>query len=351
MVKRDLTFDILKTIGILCVILAHILTGGIIFQLRNFDVPLLVLVSGSLFYYSMKKKKYKCVDYVINRIKRLVLPTWLFLILFFICFSTNNMLRMNNMLMSFFLWDNGGLSWIIRVFVLVSFLAVALFYLDKRLGLVKFSFFLLLLYVFYELLQTYVMPNIPASTFKTAITLTVMYMIPYGVVFGIGMIITRLNKNELLKIGGVLLIFFGVMAYSFYLQQEKLVGTQDYKYPPTIYYLSYAVGISLILFVCTKFIVNKNNLLKNGLVVQTITFIGSSTLWIFLWHMFLLNIWRSLRDGSMHALLSNKLFVYLCIVIISIFITFLQKLIITIMINKLKPNEKMEELLKVIFLS
>ncbi|MEA5509778.1 hypothetical protein VB715_08375 [Crocosphaera sp. UHCC 0190] len=49
---RSLEFDILKTLGIFCIILAHTLpkTEVFIYQLRNFDVPLMVIVSGALFW-------------------------------------------------------------------------------------------------------------------------------------------------------------------------------------------------------------------------------------------------------------------------------------------------------------
>ena len=53
--KRRIDIDILKTIGILMVILAHVNPPNIIFQLRNFDVVLLIIVSSYLTIKSSKR--------------------------------------------------------------------------------------------------------------------------------------------------------------------------------------------------------------------------------------------------------------------------------------------------------
>lgn len=86
--------DILKTIGLICIILAHVNPPNIIFQLRNFDVILMIMISASLFFdkkFEFNRKNYK--EYLAKRVKRLLLPTWLFLSIFFIIsklFSLSN---------------------------------------------------------------------------------------------------------------------------------------------------------------------------------------------------------------------------------------------------------------------
>ena len=78
-VSRNYNYDFLKFVGISCVILAHTGVHGLIFQLRNFDVPLLVLLSGISFaeYSSTNFQSYK--EYILKRFIRLVVPTWIFL--------------------------------------------------------------------------------------------------------------------------------------------------------------------------------------------------------------------------------------------------------------------------------
>lgn len=43
--ERILRYDILKVIALLCIILAHVNPNGLVFQLRNFDVPLMIIIS------------------------------------------------------------------------------------------------------------------------------------------------------------------------------------------------------------------------------------------------------------------------------------------------------------------
>lgn len=69
---RDIKIDFIRFIGISLIILAHASPPNWLFQLRNFDVPLMVVLSGYL--YSMKSKKSNQLNlqYIIKRFKRLV---------------------------------------------------------------------------------------------------------------------------------------------------------------------------------------------------------------------------------------------------------------------------------------
>lgn len=80
--KREKYIDVLKVIGLLGIILAHVQPPEVLFQLRNFDVVLMILVSAYLGLQS--KKSEKLISYLIKRFKRLVIPTWIF-ISFFCC--------------------------------------------------------------------------------------------------------------------------------------------------------------------------------------------------------------------------------------------------------------------------
>src|ERR1035437_5304545 len=80
--KRDTSLDVLRAIGLLLIILAHVLPPEPIFQLRNIDVPLMMLVSGAVFGLSSGANK-SYLSYLVSRIRRLVLPTWIFLTIFF----------------------------------------------------------------------------------------------------------------------------------------------------------------------------------------------------------------------------------------------------------------------------
>lgn len=78
---RDKKIDILKAIGAILIILAHVSNSPLILQLRNFDVPLMVMISGYLAVDSLKKSESN-MDYYRKRFIRLVVPTYIFLIFF-----------------------------------------------------------------------------------------------------------------------------------------------------------------------------------------------------------------------------------------------------------------------------
>lgn len=80
---RDKTIDIMRVIGIMLIILAHVSPPEFLFQLRTFDVPMMIFISG-MSYYVASKKDVKIVPYVKSRFRRLVVPAWIFITLFYI---------------------------------------------------------------------------------------------------------------------------------------------------------------------------------------------------------------------------------------------------------------------------
>ncbi len=46
---RDTRIDFLRFVGLIMIIFAHVNPPAVLFQLRNFDVPLMVLISGVSF--------------------------------------------------------------------------------------------------------------------------------------------------------------------------------------------------------------------------------------------------------------------------------------------------------------
>ena len=81
--QRNITIDILKVIGIICIILAHVCESKIIFQLRSFDVPLMIICSAYL-YKEQEKLDKTYLKKLAKRIIRLVAPVWIFFTIFFL---------------------------------------------------------------------------------------------------------------------------------------------------------------------------------------------------------------------------------------------------------------------------
>ncbi|MGX7099286.1 acyltransferase family protein [Globicatella sanguinis] len=86
MIKRDVSIDVLRSIGLLCIILAHVSAPKFVLQIRNFDVPLMAFIMGISFYLTNKNKHFNLIEYSKKRFKRLLFPTWKFLTIFFTFF-------------------------------------------------------------------------------------------------------------------------------------------------------------------------------------------------------------------------------------------------------------------------
>ena len=128
---RDYRVDFLRFCGVCLIILAHCSPPSLIFQARNFDVPMMVLIAGISFGLSFKEQPYlNCVK---SRFKRLLLPVWCFLIIYFsscLLFAFPTMLPSTSKIFHTFLLNDGiGYVWIIRVFLMVALIAPLIFYI------------------------------------------------------------------------------------------------------------------------------------------------------------------------------------------------------------------------------
>lgn len=126
---RDLRIDFLRFFGLSLIILAHVSPPPVIFQMRNFDVPLMVILSGMSFAVAGMKGSY--LDYVMSRFRRLVIPVWVFLSIFFsVMFFLGFKHELSTVLLSFGLISGIGYVWIIRIFFIMALLAPILAKLD-----------------------------------------------------------------------------------------------------------------------------------------------------------------------------------------------------------------------------
>lgn len=73
--ERNTKIDILRAIAMICIIIAHSTPNPLAFQLRNFDVIMIVILLGASFQLSMQGKSINYIEYLIKRFKRLVVPT------------------------------------------------------------------------------------------------------------------------------------------------------------------------------------------------------------------------------------------------------------------------------------
>lgn len=323
--SRDFSFDALRAIGLLLIILAHAGSPGIIFQLRNFDVPLMMFVSGAVFGISSGISKPYLI-YFFDRLKRLLLPTWVFLAIFFGLYALASVIARQpypfssqTIINSFNLSSGIGYVWIVRVFLLV---AIAMPFYVKLSGKLKNNYLYLLIlaliYAFYELLYYFypvrlVSINFPAIDFF--FQNVVFYILPYSVVAGLGLGIAKMNKKNLaILIAGFSTLLI-ILAFA-----NHFAFTQTAKYPPRLYYLSYALLVSLSLYT-----VRKTNIFNKLFANKYFLFLGSSSLWIYLWQILYLFVWKIVPKTTLS---NNYLGAFIFVLLLSVITTYVQRYLV-----------------------
>lgn len=284
---RDRQLDFLRFLGLVLIVLAHIEPPSWLFQLRNFDVPLMVLVSGASFALSFRQESYKA--YLWKRVKRLLFPVWLFLAVYFVGQGVAASLGWaaapmpKKVMETFFL--SGGLTfiWVVRVFLLV---ALAAPWIVRKMGSEACSdkaFFVRwgAVYLGYELLLAVLGPQDRGigKVFEN----TVLYLVPYGLLFALGLRWKTFSRRQIDGIISLAIGVFGGLAFYHFQRTNGFVPTQEFKYPPSAYYLSYAIAVSGVVWRLSSI---GPRLVENKLVA----FMAQNSLWIYLWHIPFLEI-------------------------------------------------------------
>lgn len=313
--SRIIYIDYLKTFGLLLVILAHVNCPPWLMQLRNFDVPMLVFISGYLANKSYRIGSYK--EYYKKRFLRLVIPTWIFLIFFYIIQAlTYNIPAWNDILRGFLFQKDAnmvGMVWVIWVYLVCSFLIP----IYKKIGYDKRH---ILIWIIFLVINEFICKYTNISENKY-MYMSFMTIIPWGGITYLGFYYDKIDiktKKSILFCSGITFVLYGLFLY---LENNFFVNTNLFKYPARIYYLSYSIFCLIIIWKLIK----KINIKE----CKIIEFISKSTLWIYLWHILLLYIVKKI-------ITNDNLWViqYILIIILSVAITYIQNIIINKLIDK-----------------
>lgn len=286
--QRDPSIDLLRFIGLTMIILAHIglsRSTSLLFQLRSFDVPLMVFTSGLAF---SGKNVGSYLHFIGKRTLRLIVPVYMFVAAYILLnpilsgwglvesYSTEQiagtfMLRLNPSI---------GYVWIIRVFLIVMLATPLLIKLDKVL---KNDWVCLgaiaAVLAAQHLLVGWLKPMKPGWFIQD----WVLYICGYSAVFMWGL---RARKASPAASCVALLMLAAVLCfcgYGMYEEHGTLMKLQATKYPPQLYFLAWGMFISGILWFTRKW---WTKVMDNRLF----TFIGQNTIWIYLWHIPFVNI-------------------------------------------------------------
>jgi fucose 4-O-acetylase-like acetyltransferase len=334
---RDDRIDILRFIGLSMIVFAHVDPPSIPFQLRNFDVPLMILVSAMSFSLSYKlNEAYQ--SYIWKRIKRLVFPVWIFLTAYFAALfvinPSNSDLEIQTIITSYALLEGIGYVWVIRVFLLVALVSPIIFHWHRKTQSNK-KYYLILAASFslYEILRYLSLPYIwhgAGEIFSSVM----LYIIPYSIIFALGLRMTQATKNQLSVMTISSLAIFSLIGAGLYVNNREFIPTQSLKYPPSIYYFSYALFISSLLWMHSATI---DQFLEKIKVKTTVLFIASNSIWIYLWHIPLIK--------SIHTYFLLK---YLIVYVVAVAITYAQISLINHWLARIN-NVSLKKNIKVLF--
>lgn len=299
---RDPRIDFLRFLGLSLIILAHVDPPNWLFQLRNFDVPLMVIVAGLSFSKAAPLESY--VGYLWKRVRRLLIPLWLFLSLYFgvlhWLWPTHEWLALENVVASYGLLGIVGVPyvWIIRVFLLVAAIAPGIAWLNAKVR--RNQTYLLLLagaYSCYELLVAVSLNASEASPLGKLLALVFYYGIAFSIIFALGVRLPRLTQGQLqallvTSLGLFLALGMAGKGFGVVSQSQVLPDLQAFKYPPTAYYLSYAVAVGAALWLSIDFIMAGLKRLKP--LENFILFSSRNSMWLYLWHIPFVEAFRAL---------------------------------------------------------
>ena len=326
--SRDLSIDILRWLALTGIILVHIQPSPFWSQLRSFDVPMMVFLSA----YCFAKEKHGVQDYkvyCIKRFKRLVLPCWIFLTgwFTFVYGILGHPADWKNVLLCYSLMTSWYL-WIIRIFVTMALVAPLV---TKRIrSLTKRVYFIMLL-------SGIILNEILCDLSDNYLYMVAIMSFSYFLVFMFGLYIDKLSNKQILTIGGGAVVLFALIAWKLITEEGSFVLVGKYKYPPHLYYLSYAFSCIIILWMVRK---QLEVILRKVHLLPLVTYIGSHTLWIYLWHIPLLSL------VGMHFIPPVR---FLIVYVSAILLSYIQTSAVTWLCTRL-PEGRLGKNLKIILI-
>lgn len=336
---RNETVDYLRTIGVFAIVLAHIASPYVLHQIRNFDVPLMVMLSGISYGLSARQPK-RYATFAWRRIKRLIFPVWVFLTLFFVAsyvLGSGSGYSSKTIIDSYILNEGIGYVWIIRVFLIASLAAPFVARLIAWIGNAQVSLAatlmsLVVISIGYlslpVALQNFVVDNYFVKAGFSGLL--------YGHAFVVGMLLLKLPRKHTFAVGVGLLMSYACLACVLYLQTGNYVSTQAFKYPPTFYYLSYAIGVSLVLYTTLRV----EQLVLPPAMRSFLLFVARNSIWIYLWHIAVIKV---LNPYGLHWALK-----YPAVLGVAIAVTYAQRTLLETVVFPRVKSERLARNIKVV---
>lgn len=281
--SRDASIDLLRFLGLSLIILAHVRPPELLFQLRAFDVPLMLFVSGLAF--SGREPDFS-VRFFCKRIKRLVVPVYIFLTIYFLgVFLARQIgvdfgVRIHHVVGSYLLMDGIGFVWVIRIFLIVGILTPFLLMLNKVTHNALLWLTILTILVVDELLigNGVGMNSLFVREF-------IYYGVGYGLMFFLGLRYKCLLEKQRVMIFAVAALgYIGLQLIENSQSVGGVISVNSFKYPPRALFLLYGTAMSFLAVTLAQSLANRVHIPKWML------FIGQNTIWIYLYHIPLIQL-------------------------------------------------------------
>ena len=274
---RDGRIDFLRALGLLLIMLAHVDPPEWLFELRGFDVVLMVLLNALSFRASGGARG-SWGGYVARRFRRLIVPTWCFLIPVLLWLTVMGIwfpgarLSLTDYLSSFSLTAGIGYVWIIRVYFQMALISPLLLAALRRWGLRRYLAVLALAAPVYEL-YCIIAPageNLPGYLSHYVVQDTV----GYGLVCALGIALPEMARRQ--RLGAAAYAGAGFLLLG---AARGFPPVQDAKYPPGCYYLAYGVLVSLLLWELLS--LPQARPLREG---RLWGWLSRNSFWLYFWH-------------------------------------------------------------------
>lgn len=164
-------------------------------------------------------------------------------------------------------------------------------------------------------------------------------VVPYAIIFCLGVRSDEIKGRVLIVT--LILSFFVFLSYSifYYVSYGYFIYSYEFKYPPTLYFTSFAVLMILLL----KEVVYKfYSMVDGGRLPAPIDFIAANSIWIYLWHIGFAEYFIRAKPEL------GFVFEYLIIYSLAISITYFQVRYVTFLRGKVS-SETLRRNLKLIF--
>lgn len=324
--ERSLPIDFLRCLGAVVVMLAHADPPEWLFQLRNFGTPLLIVVAALSAALVYRDRPLLTWVFLRRRSIKLTVPPWLFLTAFFGVAFVYSSLRGKafpfsaDMVLGSYTFSSGiGYVWIFKVYLIIALLTPGLLRFRKTVKDGK-TYFLILLgsYLLCELVAALVHQNVHSPRLVELLNDTLLTVPPYAVLFAYGLWLGELAEWEIAATSLVSLLVFAALSVLKFKQQGHFVPTQLFKYPPTLYFLSYSFFCVNALYLFAK------SAVAARLPARPIAWVSSNLLWIYLWHIMGVFVWNWVT-GMPHGRLDMALLMLLFVFGFGASVTWLQK--------------------------